>query len=406
MSLGKHDSSGSICLSVGGWKPWLWIPVLLLSFGACNPVRKKQLNRRVTLWRQDKIPYGCYTAYENLKYVFPNAEITLNKKSPAAFEGYEGKKAYIIIVPEMRPDASELKGIMDFVGQGNTVFISAMAFGDSLLHSLSVKPAYNGLFFNDLDSLRLSVTDPLDHDSLSFAYPGDSYDDYARSIDSQYTTILGRDARGRPDFIRFTYKGGGALYLHFAPLAFSNFFLLHKNNKTYYDKVLSYLPASATEVKWDEYFRYSGKRFSAFRYILSNTSLRWAFWLLLLLFLFIYLFESKRRQKMIPVIQGLRNTSLDFVKTIGRLYYQRRDNLNLAMKMAVHFQDLIRTRYNLPASAPGEELVNRLSSKTDLSRDYLQRIVTVIQSLPQRSSMTEEELLEFSAMMKEFYKQV
>jgi hypothetical protein len=405
MSLGKHDSGGSMRHFPGGWKPWLWIPVLLIVFCACHPIRKKRLNRRVTLWRQDKLPYGCYTAYENLKYVFPNADIKLNKKSPAAFDIYGGKMAYIIIVPEMQPDASEIKGIMDFIGQGNTVFISAIVYGDSLLHSLNVKPGFNN-FFHDHDSLRLSVTDPLDQDSLSFAYPGDSYDDYARSIDSQYTTILGRNARGRPDFIRFTYKGGGALYLHFAPLAFSNFFLLHKDNKTYYDKVLSYLPASATEVRWDEYFRYSGKRFSAFQYILSNASLRWAFWLLLLLFLLIYLFESRRRQKMIPVIQGLRNTSLDFVKTIGRLYYQRRDNLNLAMKMAAHFQDMVRTRYNLPTSTPGEELVARLSHKTDLSRDYLQGIVTAIQSLPGRSGMTDKELLEFSAMMKEFYKQV
>ena len=29
---------------------------------------------------------------------------------------------------------------------------------------------------------------------------------------------------------RLTYKGGGAIYLHLAPLAFSNFFLLHKQN--------------------------------------------------------------------------------------------------------------------------------------------------------------------------------
>ncbi len=45
-------------------------------------------------------------------------------------------------------------------------------------------------------------------------------------------------------------------------MAFTNFFLLHKENKAYYDNVLSYLPASVNEVKWDEYFRYDrGKDF-------------------------------------------------------------------------------------------------------------------------------------------------
>src|ERR1700733_1812649 len=300
-------------------KGWLLLPVVLLALSACHTKKKKELNRRVTLWRQDKIPYGTYIAYENLPSIFPNADITLNKSSPATFEGDEGKKAYIIIVPQMIPDATELRGLMNFVGRGNTVFISAFVFGDSLLHSLNSKGSNENLF-NGSDSLRLSVYDPVDHDSSSFVYPGNSYDGYADSLDPQYAGILGRDASGRPDFVRFTYKGGGALYLHFAPMAFTNFFLLHKANKAYYDKVLSYLPVSATEVKWDEYFRYSRINFSAFRYILANPSLRWAFWLLLSLFLLIYVFESKRRQRLIPVIPGLRNSSLDFVRTIGRLY--------------------------------------------------------------------------------------
>jgi hypothetical protein len=395
----------AMALNKGRAVAWLAVWLLVLVLPACHSRKKKQLNRRVTLWRQDKIPYGTYFAYENLQSIFPNADITLNKKSPATFEGDEGKKAYIIIVPEMIPDASELRGLMNFVGRGNTVFISAFIFGDSLLRSLNSK-GYYGNFFNEKDSLQLSVYDPVGHDSLSFVYPGKSYDGYADSLDLQYASILGRDASGRPDFVRFTYKGGGALYLHFAPMAFTNFFLLHKANKAYYDKVLSYLPVSVAEVKWDEYFRYSRVNFSAFRYILANPSLRWAFWLLLLLFLLIYVFESKRRQRLIPVIPGLRNSSLDFVRTIGRLYYQRRDNHNLALKMAAHFQDLVRTRYNLPASTPDNEWVDRLSYKTDLSREWLQGIVTTIQSLQERSVLSDEELLEFSGMMKEFYKQV
>ncbi len=101
------------------------------------------------------------------------------------------------------------------------------------------------------------------------------------------------------------------------------------------------MPNTVKEIIWDEYYRYShnNRNFSAFSYILGNDSLRLAFWLLLLLFLLIYLFESKRRQRQVPVITPLRNTSLDFVRTIGRLYYQRRDNHNLATKMVVHFQD-------------------------------------------------------------------
>ena len=385
---------------------WLF-PLLLLALPSCHAGRTKTLNRRITLWRKDKIPYGGYTAYESLKDIFPNADITINNKSPAAFTQVKGKRTYIIIVPAMLPDASEMNGLLNFVGQGNTVFISAFQFGDSLIHSVNIKPAHRSHFNMEMDSLQLSVHSPISNDSLTFAYPGDAYDDYARSMDSQYTTILGRDARGRPDFVRFNYKGGGALYLHFAPMAFTNFFLLHKDNMTYYDDVLSYLPASAGEVIWDEYFRYDEKKqFSAFRYIFSIPALRWAFWLLMLLFLLIYLFESKRRQRLVPVITGLRNTSLDFVRTIGRLYFQRRDNHNLALKMAAHFQDHVRTRYNLPAATLDDEFVSRLSWKTGLSREYLVEIVGAINGLQDQTAMTDDMLLEFNLKMNGFYKQI
>jgi hypothetical protein len=395
----KYDSIGRL---------WNWLVILPMVLSACHAVNdSKKLNRRITLWRKDKIPYGCYAAYENLSSVFPNADILVNKKSPIFLDGYGGsKKVYLIIASEVDPDAVEMRGLMNFLGRGNTVFISSFRFGDSLLRSLNIKMVENEPFLFIMDSLRLSVYDPLTHDSLPFVYPGDSYDSYADPVDLQTTSILGRDARGRPDFIRFSYKGGGALYLHFAPMAFTNFFLLHKENMGYYDKVFSYLPASAGEVQWDDYFRYSGKSFSAFRYIIKNPSLRWALWLSLLLFLIIYLFESKRRQRPIPVIPALSNTSLDFVKTIGRLYYQRRDNHNLALKMAAHFQDMIRTRYNLPTSTPDEELISRLSHKTDLSSEFLREIVASIRRLKDGGAVTDQELLEFSEKLNQFYKQV
>jgi hypothetical protein len=256
-----------------------------------------------------------------------------------------------------------------------------------------------------LDSLKLSIYHPVSGDSLAFAYPGDAYDSWARRLDSQYTTILGRDALGRPDLVRFNYKGGGTLYLHFAPMAFTNFFLLHKNNKAYYDNALSYLPSTAEAVIWDDYFRYDRtNNFSALQYIMNNRSLKWAFWLLLLLFALIYGFDSKRKQRIVPVIDPLRNTSLDFVKTIGRLYYQRRDNHNLALKMVVHFQDYVRTRYNLPVTALDEDFVERLSYKTGFPKENLRELAEYIKTLPGKRYVPDGELLDFEKKVKEFYK--
>lgn len=132
--------------------------------------------------------------------------------------------------------------------------------------------------------------------------------------------------------------------------------------------------------------------------------LRWAFWLLLLLFLILYLIESKRRQREIPVINPLSNTSLDFVRTIGRLYFQRRDNHNLAMKMVAYFQDQVRTRFHLPVTALDEAFVDRLAYRTGYPKESLAPLVDYMYHLPTKAYISDEELLDFHGQLEAFYK--
>ncbi len=391
-----------------------WLPVVLMLATACN-INQKKLNRRVTLWRKDKIPYGTYYAYEGMKYIFPDAYIHTNSKSPQSFseqQNYTGqtatnnrRKAYIIIAPQVLPDRSETNALMNFVSQGNQLFISSFNIGDSLLAYLKINVIAFHNFFTDTEFLRLSVYSPVTYDSLSFQYPGLAADNFVNSMDTPYTTILGRDAAGRADFVRFTYKGGGAIYLHFAPMAFTNFFLLYKNNKAYYDNVFSYLPTSVNEIIWDDYFRYANRsNFSALQYIFSNKSLRWAFWLMLLLFLVIYVFESRRRQRLVPVVQPPANSSLDFVKTVGRLYYHRKDNSNLVSKMTTHFLDYIRSRYNIPTSVLDDQFTDRLAYKSGYNKEELKSLIYDIKTLHESPALSDEALLALNKKMEAFYK--
>jgi len=376
---------------------------------SCNPGGGHgKLNKRVTFWRKDKIPYGTYVAYENLRYLFPNADVSVNNTALSSLaRSGGGKRAFIFIGHRADLDANEINGLLNFVGEGNHVFLSALYFGDSLLHTLNIRPGIlSGVPYGDMDSLRVSVLQPGTNDSLSFAYPGTGGDNWIDSLDLQYATVLGKDVKGRPNLVKFSYKGGGSLFLHFAPMAFTNFFLLHKNNKAYYDNVLSYIPDNVNEVLWDENFRYErDNNFSALGYIWRIRPLRISLLLLLLLLLIIYLFESKRRQRIVPVIEGLRNNSLDFVTTIGRLYYQRRDNRNLVVKMAIHFQDHIRTRYNLSVHLSDEGLVDRLAWKTGISKEFLQSLTGDLLRLQGNQAVSDEELLALNRKLEEFYKQ-
>jgi hypothetical protein len=395
-----------------------WLTIALTAVTGCHFGHEKKLNRLITLWRKDKIPYGTFYTHENMKYMFPRAKIVINDASPAKYGSFysvpdelsnsiiKPKKAYIIICPRVIPTEYEVSAMMSFVGEGNYIFISTFYVGDSLMKSINSKTAVSNNGFILKDTLRVNVKNPISHEDLTFTYPGDAYSSYASGLDSAYTSILGTDKDGRANFIRFDYKGGGAIFLHLAPMTLTNFFLLHAGNKAYFDNVFSYIPQSVTEVKWDDYFRYAHYgNFSSLRFLLSNPSFVWAFWLMLLLFALIYLFESKRRQRVISAIIPLTNSSVDFVKTVGRLYYQRRDNLNLANKISVHFLGHVRSKYNLQTSSLEKEFTDRLSYKSGYKNDLVKNIVGRIKWIQQQRTVSDEILMAFNEEIEEFYKQ-
>lgn len=398
--------------------------VLAGLFSSCN--QSKRLNERVTLWRNDKIPYGTYYAHENLSRIFPEASIVINKTSPdpdhksnlrdifGQYDENKGKTCYVIIANEVMPDEKEIEGLFGMVGKGAKVFISSSTIDENLLDSLQLKASLFTGFYNSHDSLTVRVNDPVSLQESSYSYPGKAFDNYFSYVDSSITTVLGKDEEGRANFVKISYESGGAFYIHLAPMSLTNFFLLHKNNKSYYDQVLSWLPNNIEVVRWDDYFRNStrgnGKNngdtkgaFPVMRWLLSQQALAWAWWLLLLLLLLIYLFESKRKQRIIPVIQPLRNASLDFVKTIGRMYFQRKDNKDLAHKMAAHFLGYVRNRYNIRTGVMDEDFVKRLAYKSGYDQQAVQALVYDLQYAQDSPQVSDHALLELNHKLETFY---
>jgi hypothetical protein len=169
-------------------------------------------------------------------------------------------------------------------------------------------------------------------------------------------------------------------------------------------------------VRWDDYFRYhkagsedgsdgKGKGiFGASSWMGKQPGLAKAMWLLLILMLIIYLFESKRKQRAIPIIKPLTNASVDFVKTIGRLYFQRHDNKNLAQKMTVHFQDHVRGRYGIRAALTDPEFEKRLAWKTGYDLNAIKDLLYYMNMLQDEPDVSEEGLLELNRKLEHFYK--
>jgi hypothetical protein len=198
------------------------------------------------------------------------------------------------------------------------------------------------------------------------SYYGDGSDPVTQSYDDDGDTavvpdILGR-AKGKPNFLRYAY-GSGHLTVHIAPLTLTNYFLLQGENRRYLDGVWSTLPENIGAVYWHEYFKRTAEA-SSFGMLWRHPATRWALLLSLLALGLYILFESKRRQRIIPIVQPLQNTSVAFVETVGRLYFDRGDHANLASKMVQHFLEWVRNTHNLPTTELNDAFAQSLARKT------------------------------------------
>ena len=382
--------------------------VFCLLFMGCSCNKQKRLDRRVSLWRLDKIPYGTKFAYENLSYVFPKAEIRTSNRFPDIYQGSEPDdttRALIIISPQFVPEAGEMKSLIRFAAAGNQVFISALVFDDTIFHMLNLKEQEN--LYGEGDSTEVSLWNAVKNEWDKFAYPGYSLDPFFNSFDSLHTTVLGRDNKGKPDFVRIPYAHGGAIFLHLNPFVFTNFFLLHGGNKSYYDLALSYLPRKTGVVEWSDYFRYTRNQnsFSALKFILSKPSLRWAFWLTVILFFLLFLVESKRKQRPVAEIPSPRNASEDFVKTVGRLYFQQKNNQNLAAKMVTAFLENVRVNYNMSTSALNDEFAKKFAFRTGRSLVEIETLIQMIHASRLNPNLSDQELLDLHKQINQYTKQ-
>ncbi len=383
--------------------------VLFICLLCLSCARSKRLDKRVSLWRMDKIPYGTKYAFENLPSIFPKSEIQTSNRFPILFQTESDSdisKTILIIGPEFKPEADEMRSLIRFAAKGkNQVFISALYFGDTVLNMLHLTLTRN--LMDEDDSAEVSILNPGDKEWIKYAYPGYTSNSFVESVDTGYARILGTDKKGRPDFIRITYEKGGAIFIHLSPFMFSNFFLLHNRNKSYYDMALSYLPKQTDIVEWSDYFRYNNRnqRFSIFRFILSQRSLRWAFWLTIIVFLLMFLFETKRKQRPIIELPVARNASEDFVKTIGQLYFQQKNNQNLANKMVSVFLENVRSTYNLSTSILDGDFVRKLTIRSGMPAEEIEKMVQLIHVVRLNSVLPDQELLDLHHQISQFNKQ-
>ncbi|UOR05745.1 hypothetical protein MUN82_01275 [Hymenobacter aerilatus] len=422
----------------------LGLVALFVGYVALEYYRPKPINWTPTFRNQDKIPYGTYVLFQTLPEVLdarvqpvrlpiyneladgyadpaeaseadPDeqeaAELEEELKVDTAALPMAERGQYVFINSEFNVSRPDLHTLLRYVARGNTVFIAASDFSRGLR-----------------DTLHFSTRDFLAQDTLGNALPSDSTTlrllapTLRRAAGTQFrypllnastrllNDSLGQlqplavDARDRTVLARCAY-GHGYFYLSSVPMAFTNYFVLRPQTSNFAYAAFSYLPAGRPTL-WDEYQKQGreGEQ-SLLRVLLNHDALRVAYYLFCVGVLLFMVFEARRRQRIIPVLRPLPNTTLLFTRTVASLYRQSSNHALIAEKKIDLFLDYVRTRFQESTSDLNDEAFReRVAQKAGVPRPQVDALLRRINFIRTAPAVSDQELLRLSKELQQFKK--
>lgn len=359
---------------------------------------------------KDKIPFGTYIAYNELAQLFPEKNKKRIEQSISSYlssNNRTGSDVFFIINQNSTLSETDTEYLLDFVEQGNDVFIVSTFIPTPILDSLHLKiESSYYLLKNDFSNVELSLVNP------SFSNPHykfEKVDQYAyfSKIDSINSIILGQYHMGietKTNFIKQKY-GEGYFYIQLFPEAYSNYFMLKDKNYMYAVNSLNYI--NKNTILWEE----NNKSIHTppdgiLMYIFNNPPLHWAWVILLCSFVLYSLFFGKRTQRIIPIIKPLKNTTVEFTQTIGNLYYNNKEHKDIINKKIKYFLYYVKEHYYMNIEKINTEFSDLLHLKSGVSKEITDKIVSLIQKNLNSDISTEEDLKLVNRTIDLFYKNI
>jgi hypothetical protein len=362
-------------------------------------VNKKEM----TDWRKnfdvnEKSPFGLFVFNQEIKDLFKN---NLKKTGESPFDYYNKNKKspHNILVIENDIDVPSWKKILDEVSKGSDAMLIVSRMPKDISDSIGFYDSE--LSFEDQNVLKLTDK-KYQNDFIKLdKFPSGRGFTYIKPN----VEVLGKTVEEKNDdqanFIKVKF-GKGTIYVHSEPLFLTNYYLLKPGNVKYAQDVFSYL--DDRETIWFVEHTSTESRFFM-RFILSKPALKYAWWVFLGgLVLFIF-FNAKRKQRIVPIVEPLRNTSVDFVKSIGNLYLQEGDFHDMMAKKAQYFLNKVRLDLLIDTQHLDEEFAKKLQLKTGKTMEMINEAINFIKKAQDPyAHVLKEDLAKMNKLLDEILK--
>lgn len=386
------------------WKYIAYLTLLVLLLGALFLSKSKQYDWTVTLSHEDKDPYGTYALHQLLPTVVNSPVINSYQTLYELKDSLSHGENIIVIASSFGPAKEDTEMLLNFIKEGGSALISANyffgVFADTL--GLTTSDFYfegeNTLELNDTTSLHF--VSPIMDSTRQFNFRMANINQYISDVDSVEATTLVENDHHQPVTVKINL-GKGLLLVNCTPMAFTNIHLLNAQNHEFASALLSYLPPVKT-IRTEYYHVGRMETATPLRFVLTNEPLRWAYYLTIISLLLFMIFEAKRKQRIIPVIKPLQNSTLEFVATIGNLYFQQGDHKNIAEKKIQFFFEQIRQHYWVSTQHRDEGFMSTLIRKSGVPEMTVRDLMAQIQSISSKDKISAEELMKLNKALEKF----
>lgn len=391
----------------GNRKYYAVLAVVFIAIVAIQYLQPKRVNWSRTYLRKDKIPFGCYAIFELLEKTYA-PEVAVNRQSLYGFNAEEaGDQALLLVNDEIKLSKLDTKSLFDFLEKGNKVLLCANQFGDRLADTLKLNTTYNwsSLFIKPDSLLKkpsfgIRFVQPKNNHGGTYTYSEAAVESYFTSFDTTLFRVMAVDKKEAPVLIS-AHIGKGQLFISTTPDAFANVFVTNHANRHYAYGLLSLI--KSRRLIWDEYYKtYNVQTGSPFKFIFENDALYMAYCILVLSIIIFMVFELKRRQRAIPVVKPLENSTLQFVDVISNVYYNSNNHLHIAREQIAYFYFEIRQKFQVNTNLPDDELFEKVSRLSGVDVAAVRTLFVYCERLKTSPSLSEYDLLELNDRINNF----
>jgi len=375
----------------------------------------KEINWTNSYVAKHKIPYGTFVLNDVMQNLFKDKIQQVNIP-PFEFlkENENISGTYFFVNNNISFGDTELASLLDWVDDGNTLFIASENYEEQLLDTLKISTAS---LFSGLDNIRSHkhrLVNPQLASKDGYFFNKEDYVTYFQEFKTDAVTILGTVTNMNNDNTEIekeqvnnvvkTSFGKGEIILSTFPKAFTNYFILKDNNKQYTAGLLSYLDDSRT-IYMDNHYKSGKSVYTSPMYVFLNTKeFKWAYYLALIGVVIYVFFEGKRKQRAIPVITPLKNQTLAFTRTIADMYFLKGEQKQIAEHKIAHFLEHIRSGFYMNTLKKDDEFFTNLASRSSHRIEEIKKLFSLIAQVEAKNNLTDAELQKLNSAIENFKK--